>query len=191
MDPATALRVAAAIVQFVEVGLKTMALWKQIRDSDTNTTLLHYELQQSIKQLESIQAGVTLDSSPRDTSRSIKQCSQECSSDPKDLQDLLSEIRAVAQKKRSGAARAAFRAMKDQKKIEKIQNKLGKCQARFHTAASVDTREQFLTLFQAQGKMTQTLEDVVYPELKRMHDLTHAQFSSLYLHVSATCSEWR
>ena len=44
MDPATALGVAAAIVQFVELGLKTLALSKQIRDSDTDATLLHAEL---------------------------------------------------------------------------------------------------------------------------------------------------
>ena len=123
MDPATALGVAAAAVQFIEVGLKTLALCKEIRDSESDTTVLHAELQQSSKQLRTIQSGVTLDAFPRDTSRSIKQCSLDCSS-AKELQDLLSEIRAIAQKKRFGAARAAFRAMRDQKKIEKIQNKL-------------------------------------------------------------------
>ncbi|GAB7324278.1 hypothetical protein MBLNU13_g08249t1 [Cladosporium sp. NU13] len=177
MDPATTIGVAAAIVQFVEVGLKTLALCKQIRDSDTDTTLLHAELQQSTKQVETVQRGVTLTSFPRDTSRSIKQCSQDCSSTAKELQDLLSEIRAIAQKKRFGAARAAFRALKDQKKIEKIQNKLEKCQARFQTAVSVDTREKVLSLLQAQGNMSQTLEDVVYPELKRMHESTQDQIS--------------
>ena len=113
MDPATALGVAAAAIQFIDFGLKTLALCKQIRDSDTDTTLLHAELQQSTKQLETIQAGVTLVSFPRDTSRSIKQCSQDCSSTAKELQDLLSEIRAIAQKKRFGAASASFRAMRD------------------------------------------------------------------------------
>lgn len=178
MDPATALGVAAAAVYFIEFGLKTMALCKQIRDSDTDTTLLHAELQQSTKQLGSMQSGVTLDTFPRDTSRSIKQCSQDCSSTAKELQDLLSEIRAIAQKKRFGAARAAFRAMKDQKKIEKIQNKLEKCQARFQTAINVVTREQVLTLLQSQSRMSQTLENVVYPELKRMQGSTHARIPS-------------
>ena len=178
MDPVTALGIAAAAVQFIEVGLKTLALCKQIRDSDSDTTLLHAELQRSTKQLETIQSGVTLDSFPRDTSRSIKQCSQDCSSTAKELQDLLSEIRAIGQKKRFGAARAALRAMRDQKKIEKIQNKLENCQARFQSAVSVDTREQVLTLLQTQGKMTQTLQDVVYPELKRMHDSTHDHISA-------------
>ena len=177
MDPATALGVAAAAVQFIEVGLKTLALCKEIRDSETDTTMLHAELQQSTKQLETIQNGVTLTSFPRDTSRSIKQCSQDCSSTAKELQDLLSEIRAIAQKKRFGAARAAFRALKDQKKIEKIQNKLEKCQARFQTAVGVDTREKVLALLKTQGKMSQTLEDVVYPELKRMHVSTQDQIS--------------
>jgi len=177
MDPATALGVAAAAVQFIEVGLKTLALCKEIRDSESDTTVLHAELQQSSKQLGTIQSGVTLDAFPRDTSRSIKQCSLDCSS-AKELQDLLSEIRAIAQKKRFGAARAAFRAMRDQKKIEKIQNKLEKCQARFQTAVGVDTREQVLSLLKAQGKLSQTLEDFVYPELKRMHDSTHEQIST-------------
>jgi len=179
MDPGTALGVAAAAVQFIDFGLKALALCKQIRDSDTDTTVLHAELQQSIRQLETIQSGVTLDSFPRDTSRSIKQCSQDCSSTAKELQDLLSEIREIAQKKRFGAPRAAFRAMKDQKKIEKIQNKLERCQARFQTAVTVDTREQVITLLRSQGKMSRTLEDVVYPELKRMHDTTHDQISTV------------
>jgi hypothetical protein len=186
MDPATALGIAAAAVQFIEVGLKTLALCKEIRDSDTDTTLLHAELQQATKQLETIQVGVTLDSFPRDTSRSIKQCSQDCSSTAKELQDLLSEIRTIAQKKRFGAARAALRAMRDQKKVEKIQNKLEKCQARFQTAVSVDTREQVLASLQNQGKMSQTLEDVIYPELKRMHDSTHEQIS--ICHNSSTAA---
>jgi len=179
MNPATALEVAAAVAQFVEIGLKTLALCKQIRDSDTDSTVLHAELQQSSKQLEAIQSGVTLDILPRDISRSIKQCSQDCSSAAKELQDLLSEIRAIAQKKRFGVARAAFRAMKDQKKTEKIQNKLEKCQARFHTAVSVDTRERVLVLLKDQGKISRTLEDVVYPELKRMHHSTHDQIRTV------------
>jgi hypothetical protein len=178
MDPATALGVAAAAVQFIEVGLKTLALCRQIRDSDTDTTVLHAELQQSTKQLESLQKAVTLNIFPRDTSRAIKQCSQDCSSAVKELQALLSEIRIIAQKKRFGAARAAFRAMKDQKKVEKLQNRLEKCQSRFQTAVSVDTREQVLALLQGQGKISQTLENVVFPELKRMHEATHGQIAS-------------
>lgn len=59
MDPATALGTAAAAVQFIEVGLKTLALCKEIRDSDTDTTLLRAELQKATKQLETIQAGAT------------------------------------------------------------------------------------------------------------------------------------
>lgn len=85
MDPATALGIAAAAVQVIKVGLKTLTLCKQIRDSDTDTTLLHAELQRSTRQLETIQIGVTLDSFPRETSRSIKQCSQDCCSTAKEL----------------------------------------------------------------------------------------------------------
>lgn len=70
-----------------------------------------------------------------------------------------------------------MRALKDQKKIEKIQNKLEKCQARFQTAVGVDTREKVLALLKTQGKMSQILEDVVYPELKRMHISTRDQIS--------------
>lgn len=54
MDPATALGVAAAAVQFIEVGLKTLALCIEIRDSESDTTVLHAELQQSSKQLGNI-----------------------------------------------------------------------------------------------------------------------------------------
>jgi hypothetical protein len=75
--------------------------------------------------------------------------------------------------------------MRDQKKVEKIQNKLEKCQARFQTAVSVDTREQVLALLQSQGKMSQTLEDVIYPELKRMHDSTHEQISIAHKNSTA------
>jgi hypothetical protein len=185
MDPATALGVAAAAVQFIEIGLKTLALCKQIRDSDTDSTVLHAELQQSSKQLESLRKAVTLSNFTHDTSRAIKQCGQDCSSAAKELQDLLSEIRSIAQKKRFGAARAAFRAMKDQKKVEKLQNNLEKCQARFQTAVSVDTREQVLALLQGQGKISQALEHVVFPELKQMHEATNGQISGFQKTSSA------
>jgi hypothetical protein len=55
MDPATALGVAAAAVQFIEVGLKTLALRKEIRDNDTDPTMLYAELQWSTKQPETMQ----------------------------------------------------------------------------------------------------------------------------------------
>ena len=68
--------------------------------------------------------------------------------------------------------------MKGQKKIEKIKNKLEQRQARFQTAVSVDTREQVLEMLKCQGKISQTLENVVYPELEQMHSLTHDQISA-------------
>jgi hypothetical protein len=52
-------------------------------------------------------------------------------------------------------------------------------------AVSVDLREHIMTLLQSQGKMSQILEDVVYPELKQMHKKTHDQISALQKTSSA------
>lgn len=168
MEPITALTVATATVQFIDFGLKTLNTCKQIRDSATNTTELHSELQQAIRQLENLQNGVTLDRYPQGTSRAVKDISRDCSQIAKEIHTLLKGIRNVAQTKRFGAFRAALLSIKEQKKIEKLQNKLEQCQSKFHTSVSVDMREQVLRILQAQNKMDKTLEGVVVPELRRM-----------------------
>lgn len=45
MEPVSALSVAAATVQFLDFGLKTLKLCKQIRDSDSDAIELHADVQ--------------------------------------------------------------------------------------------------------------------------------------------------
>ncbi|KAM0713978.1 hypothetical protein Q7P37_010942 [Cladosporium fusiforme] len=186
MDPLTALSIAAATAQFIDFGLKTCALCKQIRDSTTDQTRYHAELQQSIKSLKDIKKGVTLDSYPRDASRSLRQTTQDCAASATELETLLGEFRSIAKMKHFGTLRASLRALKDQKKVEKLQNKLQKCQERFHAAVSVDTREKVLELLKEQGKTNDRIERVLIPEVQSMHlesskahDITHSKLTSL------------
>lgn len=177
-EPLTILSIAAATAQFIDFGLKTLALCKQIRDSTTDQVQLHTELQADIKRLGDIRKGVTLDNCPRE----LKDTTRDCSSVAKELEDLLLEIQGIAKTKRLGALRAALRALKDQRKIEKLQIKLEKCQHRFHAAIGVDTREQVLQLLKGQGKLDQSIEQVLLPEVRRMqqesskaHATTHSK----------------
>lgn len=186
MEPVTALGIAAAAAQFIDFGLKTLALCKQIRDSETNTTEYQTELQRSLNRLNGIKKAVKVDKYPSDTSRALKQTVQDCSSAADDLQNLLSEIQNVAKKKPFGVPRAAMRFLKDQKKIEKLQNKLEKCQERFNAAVNADTRDKVLQLLKAQGNMTGTIEHTLLPKLQRMdlesskaHGTTHSKLGAL------------
>lgn len=164
-EPLTILSIAAATAQFIDFGLKTLALCKQIRDSTTDQVQLHTELQADIKRLGDIRKGVTLDNCPRE----LKDTTRDCSSVAKELEDLLLEIQGIAKTKRLGALRAALRALKDQRKIEKLQTKLEKCQHKFHAAISVDTREKVLQQLKEQGTLNQNIEQILLPEVRRMH----------------------
>ncbi|KAL1584682.1 hypothetical protein WHR41_06901 [Cladosporium halotolerans] len=187
MEPVSALSVAAATVQFLEFGLKTLKLCKQIRDSDSDTIELHAEVQLSIKRLELLQQGVTLNRFPRNTVRGVRETSSDCSALAKELRDLLDEIRAIAKSgKRFGALKAALRSLKDQRKIEKLQGRLEQCQTKFQTAVAVDTREQVLQFLENQGNMSDALKNIIMPELQRMqqessdaHRKTQSQVEAL------------
>lgn len=169
MEPVSVLSVAAATVQFLEFGLKTLKLCKQIRDSDADTIELHAEVQWSIKRLKVLQDGVTQGRSLPQTARSVKDTSRNCLDLAKDLHDLLKEIRAIAESgKRFAALKAALRSLKDKKKIEKLEKRLEQYQNEFQTAITVDTREQLLQLLDKQGNTSDTLKDIIGPKLQQM-----------------------
>lgn len=110
------------------------------------------------------------------TARSIKKTSQDCSELAKDLHDLLKEIRAIAESgKRFAALKAALRSLKDKKKIEKLQDRLQRCQTGFQIAIAVDTREQMLQLLEKQGNTSDTLKNIIGPKLQKMRqESSHA-----------------
>lgn len=196
MDPITILSIAAATAQFIDFGLKTVVLCKQIRDSATGSAEYHSELQLSIKRLNAIKKGVDVKQCPAGTSRALKQTVQDCSSVAGELETLLLDIHAIAKKKPLGALRAALCSLKDQKKIEKLQNKLEKCQDRFHASVSMDTREKVLELLAKQGKASDTIDHFLVPKLQSMHldsskanKETHSKLATLKSQQQASSSK--
>lgn len=180
MEPVSVLSVAAATVQFLEFGLKTLKLCKQIRDSDADTIELHAEVQWSIKRLKVLQDGVTQGRSLPQTARSVKDTSRNCLDLAKDLHDLLKEIRAIAESgKRFAALKAALRSLKDKKTIEKLEKRLEQYQNEFQTAITVDTREQLLQLLDKQGNTSDTLKDIIGPKLQQMRQESSNAHSTL------------
>lgn len=186
MEAVAAVGVAAAALQFLDFSTKTLALCKQIRDSPTGSTEANAELTKSVKQLTEMQKELRqAGSTPSRTLRQLVRAVQECSRVSTELLQLLEDIREVSRKS-FGPMRSAFRAMKDRKTVEKLQKRLADCQEKFQVALTIDIRQSVAELLEKQGKSSDTLQNVMLPELKQLrvdssdsHAVTHDQLQSL------------
>jgi hypothetical protein len=57
--------------------------------------------------------------------------------------------------------RAAWQAIKKRKTIERLQERLGDCQTKYHLALTTDMRDEVLRLLEDQGKNTKSIHDLV------------------------------
>jgi predicted nucleic acid-binding Zn-ribbon protein len=186
MEAVAAVGVAAAALQFLEFSTKTLALCKQIRDSSTDSTENNAELTKSVNKLTAIQkdlraAGNTSSSIYRKLLQAVKDCSAVAS----DLLQLLEDFRELA-RKRFGVVRAAFKIIKDGRKIEKLEKRLADCQAKFTLALTMDVREGVMDLLEKQGALSDELRNTLVPKLEQLntrltalHSATRSQIHSL------------
>jgi hypothetical protein len=98
---------------------------------------------------------------------------------------LLEDFRELA-RKRFGVARAAFKIIKDGRKIEKLEKRLADCQAKFTLALTMDMREGVMDLLEKQGPLSDELRNTLVPKLEQMntrltalHSATRSQIHSL------------
>jgi len=119
MDPVTALGVAAAALQFLDLGLKALELCQEIRDDTEGASKAHKEIQsqtstigQLVKELRSATSGTG-----RAASRRINKIANDCISTSDDLLALLVEVRRTGNSTFFKVAQTTFRVMKEARRI--------------------------------------------------------------------------
>ncbi|KAI3325792.1 hypothetical protein HD806DRAFT_457084 [Xylariaceae sp. AK1471] len=121
MDPVSAVGLAAATAQFIGIGIKATALCLQIRDNVGSATKFNEELEELTREVkqsrQALRAGVSNQAPRRITELAIK-----CEKSTDELLKLLEHVRGAGEN--ISTARKVFRAMKERKTVEKLQNSL-------------------------------------------------------------------
>lgn len=121
MDPVSALGVAAAVNQFLDVAAKALETCRQIRDDATSSAKRNKELEQAAVVLKDLRK--ELESTQRNQApRRIVEAAKSCTGAADELLPLLEHVRGAG--KQISTAKATFRAMRERKTIEKLQNYL-------------------------------------------------------------------
>jgi hypothetical protein len=151
MDPITAISLAAATVQFLQFGLGALAICKQIRDNVDHATDGNREIEDSIRRLHELRKDLTPTAMPRGTSnRHVVEAALECSQLSDELLQILQVLKDHARGKNLAVLRKTLQALKSQRRIEKLQNKLVARQARLDTALTVEMRTAILDILAKQ-----------------------------------------
>ncbi|KAK4888101.1 hypothetical protein LTR27_012967 [Elasticomyces elasticus] len=122
MDPASAIGVAAAVLQFLEFSVKVLKTCKEIRDDANSATQNNKELEKAARTLEDFRAELGSVVRSKQANRRIVTIAYECAQTAKELIDLLEYIRGGDGK--LGTAKATWRAMLKRKPIERLQRSL-------------------------------------------------------------------
>jgi hypothetical protein len=184
-----AIGVAAAAVQFFEFSLKTLALCKQIHDSEKGATEANQELETSIGRLKQITEDLQLNVVLPAVDRPITIARQDCAAAIGDLETLLDDVKPKSRKRPFATARSALRAIRSKPKIEALQSKLSEAQRRFLVAASLETRNNVAQLLQEQDKISDKMLQALLPELRTAHVASasgHAKTHKELLDISAS-----
>jgi hypothetical protein len=196
MDPASAIGIAAAAVQFFDAGIKAICLCRQIRSSTVGATQGNEELEITVRKLcdirKDLQAG--------DPGREVVKTQKECLEISEKLLTLLESIKAPQRAAGShglGHVSATWRAMRAKGKIEKLEAKMEAAQRQFKEALTVDMRNGIEEILQKQGKDTQVLEKLcegvqrLGPELQQTrqesataHTKTHVEIGELGMNMT-------
>lgn len=142
LDPGSALTVATATLQFLSFSLEALELCRQIRDDAQGATTKNKALEASTKELHGIlkelQTNAAIDSSQ--AGRRINKIAADCLALADDLVKLLEAVRGPTGKKSPAALNATFKALRGNKKIEKLRNALRERQTMLYTAVTHDIR---------------------------------------------------
>jgi hypothetical protein len=168
-EAVAALGVAAAAVQFFDFSLKTLSLCKQIRDSEKGVAQANQELESCMKKLKEIFEELNPNVNLTVANRPITKARQDCVAVIGDLEKLLHDVKLKSSDKKFSAVKAAFRVMKGKRRIEVLQNKLSEAQRRFLAAVSMETKNDVAQLLEEQGKINDTMQNTILPELLKTH----------------------
>ncbi|KAM0704720.1 hypothetical protein Q7P35_007506 [Cladosporium inversicolor] len=157
MDPISAISLAAATVQFLQFGLGALAVCKQIRDNVDHATDSNRELEDSIRRLYEIRKILTPAAMPRGASnRHVVEAALECSQLSDELLQILQALKDHSQRRNLAVLRKALQALRSQRKIEKLQNRLVARQARLDTALTVEMRAAVFDILARQEQASMT-----------------------------------
>lgn len=170
MEALAAVGVASAAVQFLDFSVKTLALCKEIRDSSDGSTKTNNDLIKSVKVLKAWQKDLQQKcNTTSGAGRRLVETVRACSRIADQLLQLLEHIREVAQKA-LGTLRAALRALREGKRIEKLQTQLSDCQVKLHLALTAEMRDNLIESLEAQGKNSESMRTIILQKLDFAHD---------------------
>ncbi|KAK8030151.1 hypothetical protein PG993_011442 [Apiospora rasikravindrae] len=125
MEAMAALSVAAAAVQFFGVALRTIALFRQSRDNPASANNYARGLDDSVQELQSMQAqlaAAAAQSKQQPSTHRIAEWTAKCRLESEELLKLLEKVRGAG--KSPSRTISLFRAMKDRRRIERLEKSL-------------------------------------------------------------------
>jgi hypothetical protein len=197
MEGLAALSVAAATLQLIGHGLKTLDLCRQIRSSEKGSTEANEAIEHHVGEIRKIQntlePGVVLrGASPHDADH-ITKAHRECDGIAQELLRMLQDLKPGQKHKHTESMRAAFRAHRARAKIDALHRRFDDCNTRLQSSFGISVRNQIVDLLQGHDKIEGILRGDLMPEVKNMraeaaasHVTTHKELSSLQNNLTAT-----
>jgi hypothetical protein len=176
MDPASAIGVAAATVQFFAIGIKAIRLGKQICASKMGTTEANEALGEFLQAISDIRKELRHDI-VRDANSNIAKAQKQCLDIAEKLLKVLESIKASSQTAKSKFLKdlsATWQVMRSRSKIDKLEQELQVAQNHFKEALTVETRNAISQVLENQGRDTTMLQSLwdeiknVRPELQQV-----------------------
>jgi tRNA(Ile2) C34 agmatinyltransferase TiaS len=121
MDPVSSVSIAAAVVQFLDAGLKLLTICREIRDDLGSSTERNRELEEAARLLKGSMQEIERAQTSR-VPRRILAMAKSCAGTNDELIKVLDYVKGAG--KHITTARAALRVMRERKTIEKLQNTL-------------------------------------------------------------------
>ena len=162
MDPASAIGVAAATVQFFAIGVKAIRLGKQICASKTGSTEANEALETSLRAISDIRKDLR-HTVTRDADSNIAKTQKQCLEIAEKLLRVLESIKTSSQTAKSKFLKdvsATWQVMRARSKIDKLEQELRVAQNHFTEALTVETRNAIAQVLENQGNDTTMLQSL-------------------------------
>jgi hypothetical protein len=193
MEALAALSVAAATVQFVDFGLETLKLCRQIKQNEQGATEANAQIEQAITQLQEVQKlfkpAVTHQGVAHQDIQIIAKARQECDEAANELLQLLRSLQQGQGRKFGDDVRSAYRAYKTRKQVDVLRMRLEGCRERFQHALSVDTRNRVLQLLEEQRQNNDLVRDTLLPEVQQMRIESATLHSTTLTAISSSTAD--
>jgi hypothetical protein len=169
MDPASAIGVAAATVQFFAIGIQAIRLGKQICASKTGSTETNEALEISLRAISDIRKDLRHTITGR-TDSNIAKAQKQCLEIAEKLLKVLESIKASSQTAKSKFLKnvsATWQVMRARSNIDKLEQELRVTQNHFKEALTVETCNAIAQVLENQGNDTTMLQSL-WDEIQRL-----------------------